>query len=59
LDEILPGVWHWTTPNRKIRNTPVSSYGLDEPGVFIDPLIPGVSRVRLESFDLARAPLLG
>jgi hypothetical protein len=38
--QILPGIWHWTTPNRNIGGTPVSSYWLDEPGVFIDPLLP-------------------
>lgn len=40
MNEILPGVWHWTTPNPNIGNTPVSSYWLDESGVLIDPLLP-------------------
>jgi hypothetical protein len=40
MDEILPGIWHWTTPNASIGGTPVSSYWLDEHGVFIDPLLP-------------------
>ncbi len=40
MDEILPGIWHWTTPNPGIGGTPVSSYWLDESGVFIDPLLP-------------------
>lgn len=40
MDEILPGIWHWTTPNPNIGGTLVSSYWLDEPGVFIDPLLP-------------------
>jgi hypothetical protein len=40
MDEILPGIWHWTTPNPSIGNALVSSYWLDEPAVFIDPLLP-------------------
>src|SRR5579875_1126791 len=40
MNEILPGIWHWTTPNANIGGTLVSSYWLDEPGVFIDPLLP-------------------
>ncbi|HEX3618097.1 MAG TPA: hypothetical protein VHU61_16255 [Solirubrobacteraceae bacterium] len=40
MNEIIPGVWHWTTPNSNIGNTLVSSYWLDEPAVFIDPLLP-------------------
>lgn len=40
MDEILPGIWHWTTPNPNIGDTLVSSYWLDEPAVFIDPLLP-------------------
>ena len=37
--EVLPGVFHWTTPHPKIR-IEVSSYWLDEAGVLIDPLVP-------------------
>jgi len=40
MNELLPGIWHWTTPNPNIGDTLVSSYWLDEPGVFIDPLLP-------------------
>jgi hypothetical protein len=40
MNEILPGIWHWTTPNSNIGDALVSSYWLDEPGVFIDPLLP-------------------
>jgi hypothetical protein len=40
MNEILPGVWHWTTPNPSIGGTPVSSYWLDAGGVLIDPLLP-------------------
>ncbi len=40
MDEILPGIWHWTTPNPSIGDTLVSCYWLDDSGVFIDPLLP-------------------
>jgi hypothetical protein len=40
MNEILPGIWHWTTPNPNIGGIPVSSYWLDDAGVFIDPLLP-------------------
>jgi hypothetical protein len=40
MNEILPGVWHWLTPNQSIGGVHVSSYWLDESGVFIDPLVP-------------------
>lgn len=40
MDEILPGIWHWTTPNPGIGGVLVSSYWLDETGVLIDPLLP-------------------
>lgn len=39
MDEILPGIWHWTTPNPNIGDTPVSSYWLEQSGVLIDPLL--------------------
>jgi hypothetical protein len=39
MDEILPGIWHWTTPNPRIGGRPVSSYWLDQSGVLIDPLL--------------------
>jgi hypothetical protein len=37
--EVLPGVFHWTTPHPRLH-IDVSSYWLDEPGVVIDPLVP-------------------
>ncbi len=40
MNEILPGIWHWTAPNPNIGGIPVSSYWLDEAGVLIDPLLP-------------------
>ena len=39
MDEILPGIWHWTTPNPRIGGVLVSSYWLDASGVLIDPLL--------------------
>lgn len=39
MREVLPGVFHWTTPHPRIH-IPVSSYWLDETGVLIDPLVP-------------------
>jgi hypothetical protein len=40
VEEILPGVWHWTAPNPSIGGVLVSSYWLDAAGVLIDPLLP-------------------
>lgn len=39
MQEILPGVYHWTAIHPRIR-AEVSSYWLDDDGVLIDPLIP-------------------
>jgi len=39
MQEVLPGVHHWTTVHPRI-GIPVSSYWLDEAGVAIDPLVP-------------------
>lgn len=39
MDEILPGIWHWSTPNPSIGGKLVSSYWLDGSGVLIDPLL--------------------
>ena len=39
MDEIAPGLWHWTTPHERIRQD-VSSYYLAGPGVLIDPMLP-------------------
>ncbi len=39
MDEVLPGVWHWTTVHPRIR-IPVASYWLGTAGVLIDPLVP-------------------
>lgn len=39
MDEILPGIYHWTAVHPNI-GTKVSSYWLDDAGVLIDPLAP-------------------
>jgi hypothetical protein len=39
MQEIIPGIWHWTAPNPRIGDHEVSSYWLDG-GVFIDPILP-------------------
>jgi hypothetical protein len=39
MQEVLPGVYHWTAIHPKIQ-VEVSSYWLDEYGVLIDPLVP-------------------
>lgn len=39
MDEIAPGVFHWTAFHRGIRSR-VSSYYVGEPAVLIDPLLP-------------------
>lgn len=39
MQEVLPGLFHWTARHPKIH-IEVSSYWLDGPGVLIDPLVP-------------------
>ena len=39
MDEILPGIWHWTVRHPNI-GIDVSCHWLDEGGVAIDPLLP-------------------
>ncbi|HEV3046166.1 MAG TPA: hypothetical protein VGY13_02280 [Solirubrobacteraceae bacterium] len=39
MQEVLPGVFHWTARHPKIH-VEVSSYWLDAEGVLIDPLVP-------------------
>jgi hypothetical protein len=39
VQEIVPGLWHWTAIHPHIRSR-VSSYYLRDPGVLIDPLLP-------------------
>jgi glyoxylase-like metal-dependent hydrolase (beta-lactamase superfamily II) len=53
MQEILPGVYHWTSIHPKLR-IEVASYWLDGPGVVIDPLIP--ADVGIEWFAGRRTP---
>jgi len=39
IEEVLPGVFHWSGPHPKIH-VQVSSYWFDDAGVLIDPLVP-------------------
>jgi hypothetical protein len=39
MQEVLPGLFHWTAPHPRIR-AQVSSYWIDGAGVLIDPLVP-------------------
>src|SRR5581483_581152 len=39
MDEIAPGLWHWTARHQRIRSE-VSSYYLAGPRVLIDPMLP-------------------
>jgi hypothetical protein len=39
VNEILPGVWHWTAEHPNIHSR-VSSYYLEDAGVALDPLLP-------------------
>jgi hypothetical protein len=39
MQEVIPGVFHWTAPHPRIQ-VEVSSYWLDESGVLFDPLVP-------------------
>jgi hypothetical protein len=39
MQEVLPGVFHWTAVHPRIR-TEVSSYWIEDTGVLIDPLVP-------------------
>jgi hypothetical protein len=39
MEEIAPGIWHWTTKHPKI-GVDVSSYLLEPEGVVLDPMVP-------------------
>lgn len=41
MEEVVPGLWHWTAVHPRIK-IEVSSYYLAPAGVLIDPLVPGV-----------------
>jgi glyoxylase-like metal-dependent hydrolase (beta-lactamase superfamily II) len=55
VEEILPGIFHWTAEHPHIH-VRVSSYWLAEDGVLIDPLVP--PEVGLDRFEGARAVIL-
>jgi hypothetical protein len=52
MNEIAPGLWHWSARHQRIHAI-VSSYYLSEAGVLIDPMIP---REGIEWFERQRAP---
>lgn len=47
MDEIAPGLWHWTARHSRIPIV-VSSYYLEAPRVLIDPMIPAEGAAWLE-----------
>jgi hypothetical protein len=57
MQEIAPGIWHWTARHPKI-GIDVSSYYLAEPAVLLDPLAPGDVSERLEELGPPRVILL-
>src|SRR5947207_543643 len=52
MEEIRPGLWHWTAMHPKIKTT-VSSYYVGASGTLIDPMVPPEG---LEWFRTHRAP---
>jgi glyoxylase-like metal-dependent hydrolase (beta-lactamase superfamily II) len=57
VEEIAPGIWHWTARHPKI-GVDVSSYYLAEPGVLLDPMAPEEVLERLDSLGPPREVLL-
>lgn len=57
MDEISPGVWHWTARHPRI-GIEVSSYCLASEGVLIDPLIPADGIEWFEEHGASRDILL-
>jgi hypothetical protein len=57
MQEIAPGIWHWTAKHPKI-NLDVSSYFLPETGALLDPLMPPEGAERLEELGPPREILL-
>ena len=57
MDEIAPGIWHWTAKHPKI-NLDVSSYFLPETGALLDPLMPPEGVEHLEELGPPREILL-
>jgi glyoxylase-like metal-dependent hydrolase (beta-lactamase superfamily II) len=57
VQEVAPGIWHWTARHPKI-GIEVSSYLLPEPAVLLDPLTPPEGADRLEELGPPREILL-
>lgn len=57
MEEIAPGIWHWTVKHPKI-GWDVSSYFLPETGALLDPLIPPEGMERLEELGPPREIVL-
>ena len=57
MQEVAPGIWHWTARHPQI-GIDVSSYFLPELGVLIDPLLPPEGADRLEELGPPREILL-
>jgi hypothetical protein len=57
MDEIAPGIWHWTADHPKIH-WEVSSYFLPESGALLDPLLPAEGIERLDELGPPRLILL-
>lgn len=53
MDEIAPGIWHWTARHPRI-GMDVSSYYLSGPSVLLDPLVPDAEVERLEELGPPR-----
>jgi hypothetical protein len=57
MQEIAPGIWHWTAKHPKIR-WDVSSYFVPDTGALLDPLLPAEGIERLEELGPPREILL-
>jgi hypothetical protein len=57
VEEIAPGIWHWTRKHPKI-GWEVSSYFLPDSGALLDPLLPPDGVERLEELGPPREILL-
>jgi glyoxylase-like metal-dependent hydrolase (beta-lactamase superfamily II) len=57
VEEVAPGIWHWTAPHPRI-GIDVSSYFLVDSGVLLDPLAPDGVAERLEELGPPREILL-
>ena len=57
MDELAPGLWHWTARHDRIRAA-VSSYYLAADGVLIDPMIPAAGLQWFQSVGRPRHVLL-